>query len=60
MLVCEKMTIYSGIVPFNIQVHLLDFIAWTLRIEVFPGIMACTSWTRMEETIPMHFRPIVT
>ena len=22
--------------------------------------MACTSWTRMEETIPVHFRPIVT
>ena len=52
--------INSGIIPFNIQVHLLDFIAWTLRNEVFPGVMACTGWTRMEEAIPMHFRPTVT
>ena len=52
----------SGIIPFNIQVHLsqLDLIAWTLRNEVFLGVMACTGWTRMEEAIPMHFRPTVT
>ena len=52
--------INSGIIHFNIQVHLLDFIAWTLRNEVFPGVMACSGWTRMEEVIPMHFRPTVT
>ena len=50
----------SVIISFNVWVHLLDFIAWTLRNEVFPGVMACTGWTRMEEAISMHFRPTVT
>ena len=52
--------INSGIIPFNIQVHLLDLIAWTLKNEAFHGVMVCTGWTRMEEAIAMHFRPTVT